>query len=281
MTARSAPGAEVTLGRLIALGAGAGAGMVVGESRSETGHRSGRRQGKGGDIFDLRPYQEGDDPRHIDAAASARSGRAQLRRRHEEVEQTVLLLADFRRPMLWGTRGRLRSVAAAEELALAGWRAVAAGSQVGLLVLRDGGAEALVPRPREQAMIEVAGALVQGHAAALEPPGQETEPLSAALLRATVMARPGASVVLATGMDVPGADFAIAVGALLRKCRLEVLLIRDALQRDPPRGIFSVRVGERFLGARFAPWKAPDLLEELGIRTRVVDADKAPDGAAA
>lgn len=281
MTARSVPGTEVTLERLIALGEGAGAGMVVGESRSETGHRSGRRQGRGGDIFDLRPYQEGDDPRHIDAAASARSGRAQLRRRHEEVEQTVLVVADFRRPMLWGTRGRLRSVAAAEELARVGWRAVAAGSRVGLLVLRDGGAEALVPRPREQAMLEVTGALVQGHAAALDTPGQGTEPLSAGLLRATAMARPGASVVLATGMDLPGADFAIAAGALLQKCRLEVLLIRDALQRDPPRGIFSVRVGERILGARFTPWKAPDLLEELSIRTHVVDAADAAEGAAA
>lgn len=278
MTARSVPGTEVTLERLIALGEGAGAGMVVGESRSETGHRSGRRQGRGGDIFDLRPYQEGDDPRHIDAAASARSGRAQLRRRHEEVEQTVLVVADFRRPMLWGTRGRLRSVAAAEELARVGWRAVAAGSRVGLLVLRDGGAEALVPRPREQAMLEVAGALVQGHAAALDTPGQGTEPLSAGLLCATAMARPGASVVLATGMDLPGADFAIAAGALLQKCRLEVLLIRDALQRDPPRGIFSVRMGERILGARFTPWKAPDLLEELSIPTHVVDA---AEGAAA
>ncbi|WP_353476357.1 DUF58 domain-containing protein (plasmid) [Salipiger sp. H15] len=278
MTGRSVPGAEVTLERLIALREEAGAGMVVGESRSETGHRSGRRQGRGGDIFDLRPFQHGDDPRHIDAAASARSGRAQLRRRHEELEQTVLLLADFRHPMLWGTRGRLRSVAAAEELARVGWRAVAAGSRVGLLVLRDGGAEALVPRPREQAMLDVAGALVQGHAAALETPGQGSEPLSAAILRATAMARPGASVVLATGMDLPGADFAIAAAALMQKCRLEVLLIRDALHRDPPRGIFSVRIGERILGARFAPWRAPDLLEELAIRTRVVDA---AEGAAA
>lgn len=271
MIGGNVPGAEVTLERLVALGAGAGHGLVPGESRSETGHRSGRRQGRGGDIFDLRPYQQGDDPRHIDAAASARSGRAQVRRRHEEVERDMLLIADFRGPMLWGTKGRLRSVAAAEELALTGWRGVAGGSRVGVLVLRDRGTEALVPRPRERAMLDVAGALVRGHAAALACPGGSTDPLSAALLHAAAMSRPGGSVVLATGMDLPGADFAIAAGGLMQKCRLEVLLIRDALQRDPPRGVLSVRSGGRIFGARFAPWHASGILAELAIPTRIVD----------
>lgn len=273
MTAINVPGAEVTQDRLIALRAHAGNAMATGESRSETGQRSGRRQGRGGDIFDLRPYQLGDDPRHIDAAASARSGRAQVRRRHDAADRTLLLIADFRAPMLWGTRGRLRSVAAAEELALAGWQAIAAGGRVGALVIRDGAAEALNPRPRDQAMLDVVGALVRGHAAAMETGTDgQTQPLGAALVRATTMLHPGASVLLATGLDLPGDDFAAAAEALMRKCRLEVLLVQDAVALSPPPGVFPVRRDGQTVRVRFGPSQLAYGLAGMGIPARVVDA---------
>ncbi|HET9068090.1 MAG TPA: DUF58 domain-containing protein, partial [Amaricoccus sp.] len=78
-----------------------------------------RKRGQGHEIREIRPFTDGDDPRHLDAAATARSGSLQVRSFHEDRERTVLLVADFRRPMLWGTRARFRSVAAAEALALA------------------------------------------------------------------------------------------------------------------------------------------------------------------
>lgn len=263
-------GADVTMERLVALREHAEAGMDPGQSHSETGLRSGRRQGRGGDIFDLRPYQEGDDLRQIDAAATARSGRTQVRRRHEEVERTLLLIADFRGPMLWGTRRRLRSVAAAEELALAGWRAIAAGGRVGCLVVRDGDTTALTPRPRDAAMLDVAGALVKGHAAAMNG-GGEPGPLSGALVGATAMLRPGASVLLATGLDLPGKDFAAAAETLMKKCRLMVLLVQDRVERAPPAGIFPVRIDRETVRVRFGPPTGPAMLDQIGIPARIVD----------
>ena len=74
-------------------------------------------------------------------------------------------------------------------------------------------ARALVEQPpvlvRDAAMLDVAGALVKGHAAAMNG-GGEPGPLSSALVGATAMLRPGASVLLATGLDLPGMDFAAA-----------------------------------------------------------------------
>ena len=83
MTARLPAGCQVTHDRLVALAALAGTNPPAGAAHSDTGGLSGPKQGMGGDIFDLRPYQAGDDPRHIDAAATARSGRTQIRRRHQ------------------------------------------------------------------------------------------------------------------------------------------------------------------------------------------------------
>ncbi|TXM93858.1 DUF58 domain-containing protein, partial [Methylobacterium sp. WL122] len=63
---------------------------------------------------------EGDDRRHIDRNATARTGILHVRTHHDERDRAVVLLADFRPSMLFGTRRALRSVAAAEALASLG-----------------------------------------------------------------------------------------------------------------------------------------------------------------
>ena len=77
---------------------------------------AGKRRGNGLEIVDVRPFSEGDDSRHLDAATTARTGRPHVRTFRDEREKTALLVADFRPAMLWGTRRRLRSVAAADAL---------------------------------------------------------------------------------------------------------------------------------------------------------------------
>jgi len=161
-------GVEVSVDRLISLAAYAGLGEDASFAHSAIGGASGPRRGDGGDIFDLRPFEDGDDPRQIDPAASARSGRTQLRTRHEQVDRTALLVADFRSSMLWGSQSRLRSVAAAEVLAFEGWKIVAAGGQVGCMTYQDGRHESLAPQPREAAMLRIAQMLASVHAEALE-----------------------------------------------------------------------------------------------------------------
>ncbi len=159
-----------------------------------------RRRGQGHEIREVRPWSEGDDLRHIDAAASARTGSPQVRSFHEDRERTLMLIADFRRPMLWGTQGRLRSVAAAEALALAGWRAVLDGGAVGVVALTDAGPEVQRPRPRHRGMALVARCLERAHEGALAHRGPVL-PLALGLLTAARHVPRGAGVVLATGLD--------------------------------------------------------------------------------
>ncbi|MFZ5962507.1 DUF58 domain-containing protein [Thalassococcus sp. BH17M4-6] len=274
-------GAELSLDRLVALAGLATAPAPQGLSQGLAGGLSGRRRGDGGDLFDLRPFRDGDDLRRIDPAATARSGRPQVRSRHEEVEQSLLLVADFRRPMLWGTKGRFRSVAAAEALALSGWRAVRAGGRVGLMILGTGDAELLAPRPREASMLRIAGALARAHAGALAAPADRHDALADLIDLVTERAAPGMAILLATGLDDPGAGFGPSAATLMRKCPFEVLLVQDAVETAPPPGRFAAVIGARLHRGRFGPSGSAELLERHGIPTRIIRAEHPVEAQAA
>src|SRR5690606_41128872 len=109
MSARGDPGpggaaadpGRISAGRLMALEFLAAKEMSDAASLAERpGNTATRRRGQGHEIRELRPFAEGDDPRHIDAAATARTGVPQLRSFHEDRENNLMLIADFRRPML-------------------------------------------------------------------------------------------------------------------------------------------------------------------------------------
>lgn len=229
------PGIDLTAESLSRLRHSALAPVLSGRVSSRAGTLPGRKPGLGSDIHDLRHFSEGDDPRHLDAAATARSGQPHVRTFHEEEERTTLLLADFRGPMLWGSRTRLRSVAAAEVLAAAGWQIVQAGGSTGVLIVSDAGPRYLPPRPRETSMLRIAAALETAHAAALEaPPPAQCVTLRSALELAERLTRRGSTVLLASGLDDPGDHLETVLGSLARRVRLVVLAVRDALERTPP-----------------------------------------------
>ncbi|MEJ8475371.1 DUF58 domain-containing protein [Roseibium algae] len=280
MSASLTSGVEVSIERLIELAAFAGLASSSSFAKSVVGSASGPKLGDGGDIYDLRPFQDGDDPRQIDPGASARSGRPQLRSRHEQVDRTALLVADFRSSMFWGTQGRLRSVAAAEALAVEGWQVVAGGGQVGCVTFRDDHFDNIAPKPREAAMLSVAGALARSHDLALQEAlraNVETPTLDVILDRAIGFARPGCDIVLATGFDEPGDHFEAAARTLMRKCRLTILLVQDALEIDPPEGVFSAKLGKSLKRGRLEASTSAKELAGFGIDVRVIPAADAID----
>ena len=96
-----------------------------------------RTPGAGMDLREIRAYVAGDDPRRLDPAATARTGHPHIRSLHEDRDDTILLVADFRAPMLWGTGAALRSVRAARHLAQAGWRVTGRGGSVAALTRKQ------------------------------------------------------------------------------------------------------------------------------------------------
>lgn len=100
-----------------------------------------KRRGRGLEAHDIRQWSDGDDIRHLDRNVTARTGIPHVRSFHDEREPAILLVADFRPSMLFGTRRRLRSVAAAEALAMLGWRAISDGGRVALAAATPAGAQ--------------------------------------------------------------------------------------------------------------------------------------------
>jgi len=89
-------------------------------------------RGQGLEFAELRSYQEGDNLRHLDPAASARTGRLQVRTFQEERNQTILLLADLSRSTTPAKKQLL-----VEATALLGFAAALQRDRVGLLGFTD------------------------------------------------------------------------------------------------------------------------------------------------
>lgn len=270
-----------------------------------------RRRGRGLETVDLRLYSVGDDIRHIDRNATARTGQPHVRTFRDERERNVLLLADFRPSMLWGTRRALRSVAAAEALALVGWRVVESGGRVGLIAFGAGDPVFVSARGRERGMVRVVGGLAAAHRSALlavaeahdrgeaggakarggrkrahmaDPLGQE-QPLEARLDLAVKLVPTGGMVVLASGLDHPGDGFDAVAAAIDRRAALTVLLVTDAFEQRAPAGSYPfVSESGRIAWASFGVNRAADArdprlerLERLGVAALSIDASADPE----
>lgn len=252
-----APGIRLTAAELLALRGGTAGKARHRPLTRRAGAVPARTPGAGMDLREIRAYVVGDDPRRLDPAATARTGHPHIRSLHEDRDDTILLLADFRAPMLWGTGAALRSVRAARHLAEAGWRVALRGGSVAALV-------AVGPRPAEIAggsgdgqMAAVCQAFARQHDQALSAPGHA--PLAEALARAMRLSPGGGRVLVATCLDgVRGAEDALAM--LARRRSLALALMLDEAELHPPRGPLGVSDGRH---SRIARLSAPDMSADL------------------
>jgi uncharacterized protein (DUF58 family) len=245
-------------------------------TQSMPGPIAAKRRGRGSEIDDIRVWTYGDDIRTIDRNSTARTGVPHVKTFREEREHTTLLLADFRPAMQFGTRRAFMSVAAAEILALSGWRATDAGGRVGLLAV--GGTEPLLvrARPSDRGMLAVISALLKAHAVSLDL--QSADPVLSldTVLRIAAKALPrGGTIVLASNLDDRGDQFEDAVRLVLHRCDLKIACISDAFERSAPAGIFPFETRNGVRGVRFVSNKNPvrkrreellQQIERLGAR---------------
>lgn len=133
------------------------------------GQRSSKLRGRGLDFEELRAYVAGDDVRSIDWRVTARAGKAYVRTYKEERDRPVLLLVDQRNSMFFGSRTKMKSVAAAELAALVAWSIVHQKDRVGALLFGQSRLWAFRPARSEAQVQRICEGLVQSTAALLEP----------------------------------------------------------------------------------------------------------------
>lgn len=216
-----------------------------------------RMPGAGMDLREIRAYVAGDDPRRLDPAATARTGHPHIRSLHEDRDDTILLVADFRAPMLWGTGAALRSVRAARHLAQAGWPVAQRGGSVAALAITGAHGVEIGGAGGESAMATICRALAHAHDGALAAPANPA--LAEGLAQAMRLSPAGGRMLIATGPDGwQGSEAALAT--LARRRSLTLALILDESELDPPGGALAVRDGRHSRIVRLA---APDLSADL------------------
>jgi uncharacterized protein (DUF58 family) len=217
--------------------------------------RTGARPGDGFAFSQLRAYVEGDDPRRIDHAATARAGALQTRVYLEETTLVLAAIADESGSM---TVGRRRPLAAAADEALRAWfGALEAEDQAARIV------DERVVRDRRAAPLVRAAAQFR------------FAPALAVALRA--LPRGASLLAIADGFDLPDDE---TLRRAAHRFDATLLLARDPWRDDLPlRGVVRLRDAESgrvqrvLVGARQrARYRAAAQAREAALRARFRDA---------
>lgn len=193
------------------------------------GRHASRLRGRGLAFEELRHYQPGDDVRSIDWRATARRGSAHVRVYNEERERPVLLIADQRVPMFFGSRRAMKSVVAAELAALAAWRTLHAGDRVGGIVFNEAELVEIRPKRSQTAVLHLLHEVVRfNHALASDEHAHGEVTLNRVLEAALRRAAHDHLIVLISDLD--GADDETQRLATLLAAHNDVLVV---LTYDP------------------------------------------------
>ncbi len=228
-------GAYVTLPQLLALRytrqpPTADSSRVVG---SRTGAKLSKIKGRGVDFAEVRLYQPGDDIRTIDWNVTARKNKPHTKVFREERERPTLIVVDQTQNMFFGSRARLKSVAAAEVAARIAWQTLAAGDRVGGVVI--GNDELKVHRPYRttKAVARLMNDIVTFNNA-LAPLSEWVPAMENGLLQVRRLARSNYRIVIVSDFAGPLELWQDQLHQLARHNQVLAVHVHDPLERNLP-----------------------------------------------
>jgi uncharacterized protein (DUF58 family) len=203
-------------------------------ARTLSGSRRATGVGLGTELAQLRPYEPGDDVRHIDPAASARTATLHVRVHVPERALTTWIVLDLSPSMAFGTAERLKAdVAEGAALVFARLGLRRAGS-VGVVAFGvpgvPGGIRVLPPRGSKPGLVAVRKLLEEGVA----PDGHsEPETLADALARTFKLSRlPGLVAVISDFREQRGWESPL--GALRLRHAVVAVEVGDPAEAELP-----------------------------------------------
>lgn len=200
------------------------------QSQLAGGQRTVRR-GRGMDFEEVRVYQAGDDIRSIDWRVTARTQVPHTKIYREERERPVILLADQRAPMFFGSQQCFKSVLVAHLSALVAWATLDAGDRVGALVFGPRNQRDVRPRRSKHAVLEILQQLQAYNHALTTPVAEPDDQRLYDLLRdARRVARPGSAVYILSDFHDLDADAKQQLFELARHTEVTLLQVYDPLE---------------------------------------------------
>jgi uncharacterized protein (DUF58 family) len=216
-------------------------------ARMLPGDRRASGVGVGTELAQLRPYEPGDDVRHIDPAASARTALTHVRLHVPERALTTWLLLDLSPSMAFGTQRRLKAdVAEGVALVFARLGIRRAGS-VGVVAFGAATPRVLPPRGAKPGIVAVRRLLGEGVA----PDGrQDAAALADAARRTGRLARqPGLVVVISDFRDQHGWERPL--GSLRARHSVLAVEVADPREAELPNvgrlALIDPETGERVM----------------------------------
>jgi uncharacterized protein (DUF58 family) len=230
-------------------------------ARTLPGGRRATGVGLGTELAQLRPYEPGDDVRHLDAAASARTGTMHVRLHVPERALTTWLVLDVSPSMAFGTARRLKADVAEGAALVFGRLGIRRAGSVGVVAFGafEGEVRVLAPRGSKPGIVALRKLLAEGVA----PDGRhDPHELTEALGRTLRLARqPGLVVVISDFRDQRGWERPL--GALRLRHAVIAIEVADPRESklpnvgqlsvvDPETGaLVRVDTGNRRLRERF------------------------------
>lgn len=194
------------------------------------GDRRAAGLGAGTELAQLRPYEPGDDVRHLDPAATARLGEPYVRLHVPERTLTTWIVLDVSPSMAFGTASRLKFDVAEGVAMVLARLAVRRAGRIGLISFGAGPPRLLRPRASKPGVSAIRRALGEG--VALDGHA-EAGALALALRRLrTVASQPGFVAVISDFRDQEG--WLRPLGALRARHSLLAVEIGDPRESDLP-----------------------------------------------
>lgn len=224
-----------------------------------------RFRGRGVDFLESRNYQPGDDIRNMDWRVTARTGKPHTKVFQEERERPVLVVLDAGPSLFFGTRRRLKSVAAGQMAAAVAWSAVRRGDRIGGFLFAPGRHRELRPAGGRRGAMR----MIQGLVDWLEPGpmnGINHEPMSAALERVRHAVRPGSLVIVISDFFSLDEECNQHLSRLRQHNDLIGCQVLDAAEHQLPLGRYPITDGENAAVLDMAHRDSRNRYESMGLK---------------
>ena len=171
-------------------------------------------RGNGMQFKDFRPYEPGDDIRHMSWGVTARTGKPTIKLYETERELDVIALIDTSGSSLFGSAGKRKIDMYADVVALLGLCSISSGDNFGAVLFNDSVTHFIKPtRKRDQVLLTLT------HILASEPQGKKAD-LSYAIQFASQSAKHRCLLIILSDFWVPPFESALGSASKRHECIL-------------------------------------------------------------
>jgi uncharacterized protein (DUF58 family) len=214
---------------------------------TQAGSRLSKLRGRGLDFSEVRVYQPGDDVRTIDWRVTARKNIPHTKVFREERERLTLVVVDQTQSMFFGSKVRLKSVAAAEIAAFSAWQAFHHNDRVGGMIIDNHSHIIHKPYRNVKSVARFLGDLAQANQALVR--GDDHPPathFADALLQLRRLAHNNYRIYFISDFHPLGDHWREAFRSLSQRNEVIALRVYDPLEADlPPADSYTVTDGHQ------------------------------------